>query len=284
MTPRGLGLAALLAGGACIALSPIFVRLSDTSPAASAFWRVALAIPALWIWARLTPAKSAPSNDLWKPLVLGGISFAGDLALWHWSIAYTSVANATLEANFAPIFVALGAWWLFAQRVSRAFVVALAITLIGAVILVGPNFADRRALFGDALGVGTAIYYAGYLLSVKTLIDRVSVARIAFICTAITAVILLPFAWFTAERFWPQSAYGWGVLIALALISHSAGQSLIAYGLGTVSAAVGSVTLLIQSVLAAVFAWIILSEPLGPVQMLGGAIVLLGIYLARRAG
>ena len=68
----------------------------------------------------------------------------------------------------------------------------------------------------------------------------------------------------------------------LAWISHCAGQGLIAYSLAHLPAAFSSVSLLFQPVMAAVFAWILLAEPLVPLQIVGGVIVLFGIYLARR--
>jgi drug/metabolite transporter (DMT)-like permease len=166
---KSLAFAALLLGAAAIAFAPIFVRLSDTAPSASAFWRVALAALPLWIWMRLSPRTKSAAPLRWKPLVIAGLCFAGDLGAWHVSILYTSVANSTLEANFAPIFVTLGAWLLFRQRVSRLFLIALAVTLGGAVLLIGPNFAlGGRALLGDALGVLTAMFYAGYMLALKS--------------------------------------------------------------------------------------------------------------------
>jgi drug/metabolite transporter (DMT)-like permease len=72
------------------------------------------------------------------------------------------------------------------------------------------------------------------------------------------------------------------VLAALALISHAAGQGLIAYALAHLPAAFSSVSLLFQPVMAALFAWAVLAEPLAPLQIAGGMVVLLGIYLARR--
>jgi drug/metabolite transporter (DMT)-like permease len=72
------------------------------------------------------------------------------------------------------------------------------------------------------------------------------------------------------------------VLAALAFISHAAGQGLIAYALAHLPAAFSSVSLLFQPVMAALFAWAVLAEPLAPLQIAGGIVVLLGIYLARR--
>src|SRR5512140_2346362 len=190
---KTLAFAALLLGAAAIAFAPIFVRLSDTGPTASAFWRVALALAPLWIWARLSPRADRAGSLPWKPLVIAGLCFAGDLAAWPVSIMYTTVANSTLEANFAPIFVTLGAWLLFRQRVSRLFLIALGVTLGGATLLIGPNFAlGGRALAGDALGVLTAVFYAGYMLAIKAASEQSSTADIMAVSTAVAAIVLLP--------------------------------------------------------------------------------------------
>jgi drug/metabolite transporter (DMT)-like permease len=279
-----LAFAALVAGAAMIACAPILVRLSDTSPSASAFWRVALAAPLLWIWVSASPG---PRRDTvpWKALAIAGLCFAGDLAAWHVSIAYTSVANSTLEANFAPVFVTLGAWLLWRERPTPLFLAALALTAAGAALLIAPNFAlGGTTLAGDALGVLTAVFYAGYMLALKSATSGASTARIMAVSTTVAAAALLPYALATADVFQAQDARGWMVLAALALVPQIAGQSLIAFGFAHLPASLSSVSLLLQPVLAALYAWVILGEPMSAVQMAGGAIVLAGIHLARRNG
>ncbi len=71
-------------------------------------------------------------------------------------------------------------------------------------------------------------------------------------------------------------------LLGLAWISHAAGQGLIAYALAHLRAGFTSVGLLLQPVMATLFAWVLLGEPLAALQIAGGAVVLAGIYLARR--
>src|SRR5690606_24670549 len=104
-----LAFVALVTGAVAMAASPIFVRLADVGPFASAFWRVALALPALWIWDRLETRPAAASSAT-VPIVLAGLFFAGDLFFWHLSILSTTVANATFFATTAPIWVVLGGW------------------------------------------------------------------------------------------------------------------------------------------------------------------------------
>src|SRR6476469_4761083 len=115
---RGAALVALFTGAVFIALSPIWVRVSEVGPTASAFWRVLLAVPLLWmLFFSFRSAAGKIILPRW-PYLLAGLAFAGDLAFWHWSIQYTSVANSTLLANLASIFVTLAAWVLWKQRPS----------------------------------------------------------------------------------------------------------------------------------------------------------------------
>jgi drug/metabolite transporter (DMT)-like permease len=278
-------LIALLLGATCIALSPIFVRLSETGPTATAFWRVALAVPLLWIfWFLKKDQKSRRYAGRWPLLVAAGLAFGGDLGFWHTSIQLTSVANSTLLANLASIFVTLAAWIFLRQRPSGQFLAGLAAALAGVALLVKTSVEfSSTGLAGDALGVLTAMFYAGYILAVKGLRDRgETTLHLMAVTSTVTALILLPAALASGEQFLPSSARGWSVLVALAFISHAAGQGLIAYALAHLPAAFSSVSLLFQPVMAALFAWAILAEPLVPLQIAGGMVVLLGIYLARR--
>ena len=139
------------------------------------------------------------------------------------------------------------------------------------------------ALGGDALGVVTAMFYAWYILAVKQLRDRgVGTLRLMAITTTLTASLLLPVALASGDQMLPVTPLGWWKLVGLALVSHAAGQGLIAYALAHLPAAFSSVSLLFQPVMAAVFAWVLLGEPLAPLQIAGGLVVLAGIYLSRR--
>jgi len=282
---RGLPLFALFAGAICIALSPIWVRVSEVGPTASAFWRVTLAVPLLWILlAFRSKGRKTLDKGEFRPLLFTGMAFAGDLAFWHWSIQYTSVANSTLLANLASIFVTLAAWLLWKQRPSGLFVAGLAAALVGTGLLVRASLGfSPTALLGDALGVVTALFYAWYLLSVKGLRDRgMATLQLMAVTTSVTAVILLPVALASGEVLLAPSGAGWLKLLGLAWISHAAGQGLIAYALAHLPAAFSAVGLLLQPVMAAAFAWLLLAEPVSALQGLGGAVVLAGIYLAHR--
>ena len=278
----------LLAGGCAIAFAPIFVRLSDTGPVASAFWRTALAAPLLLLWVYLIPVKAGaqakPAGAYAGMIVLAGLFFALDLGVWHWSIVWTSVANSTLLANLAPIFVTLAGWLIWKRRVTATFLVGMFVAIAGMFVLVGPNFAiGGTRLLGDALGALTAVFYAGYMLAIKQARDaNASTARLMAWSTTITAILLLPVALLSPQPFLPAAPSGWVVLAALALVTQILGQGLIAYAFAHLPASLSSVSLLIQPVVAALAAWAIFGEAVGPTQFIGGAIVLAGIFLARK--
>jgi drug/metabolite transporter (DMT)-like permease len=278
----------LLAGGVCIAFAPIFVRLSDTGPVASAFWRVALAAPLLWflLW-RASPSLGTGQGEghSFVPVMLAGLFFALDLGFWHWSIVWTSVANSTLLANLAPIWVTVAGWLLWKQKVTRLFLAGMFVALAGMFVLVGPHFAiGGTRLAGDALAALTAVFYGSYMLAIKRARDaKASTARLMAWSTTITAVLLLPFAALSPQPMLPSGALGWLVLLGLAIVSQVLGQGLIAYAFAHLPASLSSVSLLVQPVVAALAAWAIFGEAIGAAQVVGGAIVLAGIWIAKRA-
>lgn len=275
----------LLVGGAAIAFSPIFVRLSELGPVATAFWRMALALPAFWLWAAWPVSGSSPAPSAWGPyrwLGLAGIFFAGDLIAWHWALEFTTVSNSTILANCAPILVTLGAWSLFGQRVTATFITGLVMALAGATLLVGAGLSvSSQTWVGDLLSLLTACCYAGYILSVKQARANFSTSAMMAGAGTVACLILLPATLLWREPLLALSWSGWAVLLGLALICQVGGQSLIAYALAHLPAHFSSVTLLVQPALATFFAWLILGERVGSWQAVGGLIVLGGIFMAR---
>jgi len=288
---KTFALPVLFLGAVGIAFAPIFVRLSEVGPVTTAFYRLLFAVPMLWIWTQIdnkTAArkhrdkpKAPRSRYEWKWVCLAGLFFAGDLAVWHWSIVFTTVANATLFANFAPIFVTIGAWFMFKERITWLFIAGLGFALGGAALLIGLSFGvGPQQVLGDALGLLTAVFYAGYILSIKQVRTMFSTSVTMMWSGIITCIALFVIAFVSEDQLLAATLYGWGVLFGLALVSHTGGQAMIAYALAHLPASFASVALLLQPATAALLAWIILGEQLGFLQGLGGVFVLIGIFLA----
>lgn len=260
------------------------MRLTDVGYTACAFWRAALSLPALALLLA-HPSGRAPGP---RPgpglLLLAGLFFGADLAVWHQSIRLTSVANATLMANLAPVFVTLFSFALFRERVRPAFLAGLVLAVGGAAVLVSDSLAiGADSALGDLCGMIAAVFYAGYIVAVSRARARYTTVEVMLWTTVATAALLLPIALVAGDALWPASLRGWLVLLGLALLSHVLGQGLIAYALAHLPAQFSAVGLLVQPIAAAIFAWLLLAEPFGALQALGGAVILAGIVTCRLA-
>lgn len=285
-------LVALLAGAVCIGLSPILVRLSEVGPTVTAFYRVWLGLPVMGLWMlmqspRMGSKGSAPRPAReWMLLLLPGVFFAGDLGFWHASIGMTTIANATLLCNLAPIHVTLVSALIFGERFSRTFLFSLLLAISGAAILIGASSGFGGIYVkGDVLALITSLFYAAYLITVGRMRSRHSTITIMFWSSLMAGLVLLVPVMIQSGGTLPlpQTLNGWGVLITLALVSHLGGQGLIALALAHLSTAFTSVALLLQPVVSALLAWWLFGEALGAWQWLGGMVVMVSIYLARRA-
>jgi drug/metabolite transporter (DMT)-like permease len=286
-------LIALFLGALGIAFAPMFTRdiqdFGGVDPTVAAFWRVALAAPLLFLLMFLLrsrrPTARLSKRD-WLLLAVPGLFFCGDLISWHWSFEYTSQANATLLANVAVIVVTLASWLWLKERFGRLFILGGITALVGLAILLRVDFhigaqTGRPVTFGDGLALVTALFYGGYLLSVKILRARYTTLQVMAVSSLACAVVTLPFALASKQQFFPTTAAGWASALGLGWIAHCVGQGFIAYALARLPANFSVVALLGQPMLVAVIEWIRYDKLLTPMQMVGGGVILTGIVLAR---
>ena len=294
-------LIALFLGAVTIGAAGVLVRLAETGPMATAFWRGFFALPLLAVWALLDPAepKAAESVEADPSLVYesrsrlllflrdrgflwAGLFFAGDLALWHESLLMTSVAAATLEACLAPLVVVLFAWIAWKERPTPAFLAAIALAVFGMMLIVSPKLGHGGSAFlGDAFGLATACFFGAYILSVAHLRGRYGTGAVMFNSTVVFTVLLFPLA--LTQKYLPTTMAGWAAIIGYAVAAHAVGQGLVAYALAHLRPTFSSLGLLVETLGAAVSAWVVLGEKLAPVQIVGGLVIVGGIALARSA-
>ena len=275
-----------------LSFTPILFRWSEIGPTATAFFRALLTIPVFLAWMAIERRRAArteavhPSfrrSDGWL-LAFGGAVFAADIGAYAWAVHLTSVANASLLSNLSPIFVSLGSFLLFGERVSRAFIAAMTAAILGVAILTGDKLGvDVGQIWGDGLGVFSSLGFAAYLMTVGQLRLRQRSSTVMAGTAVVTAACLLALALASGERLVPRTLGGWADLLALALVSHALGQSLLTVALARVSATFSAVSMLTLPVTAALYGWLIFGEPLTLNQAIGAPIVLASILVARLA-
>lgn len=280
LSPSTRAFLVLVFGACAIGFAPILVRLADTGPAATGFWRFAFAAPLLLLLA----GRAAGGPGRPRPMMIAaGLMIATDLAFWHYGIAFTSVANATVLSNLTPIVVTLAAWAITRERPSGLFAVALSLAVGGAVIMTlarGGGGQGTNPPLGNLLSAVTALFYGGYFLAVRQARLHASATRVMLWSTLAGAPLFLAAALALGEPLVPASPSGWAACAGLGLM-HVTGQGAIAWALGRLPAPTVSVVVLVQPVVAAGLGWLIFAERVMPVQTLGAAVALTGVVLAQ---
>src|SRR5262249_28837419 len=184
---RVVAFACLVLSAVAMGASPIFVRLADVGPYASAFWRTLLALPLLWLWSRVEARGAAPT-PFDRSALVAGLLFAGDLFFWHLAIVDTTVANATFLATTTPLSVPVGAWVLAMQTIGTRTLAGIALCLLGGAALVGQSYGFAPArIAGDLFGVVTAVFFGSYVLAVRQGRMHHAAGRLLFLSTMVTA-------------------------------------------------------------------------------------------------
>lgn len=286
----GQGKAALaaLTGAGLLGFSSILMRLSEIGPQATSFWRFLFALPILAVWASRSQDRPTARQTNW--LLLAGVLFGIDVAFWAVALQLTTVTNATLLANLTPVVAALFGWFFFRERLRLSVGVGVAMALGGAVVMsvarsqsgVGPAVDPETGWIGDGLGLCAAVCYAAYLIIVRMLGKQVNVGAVMLWATLSAALTSLALALLFRESFIPQTLNGWLVLVALGLVVQVGGQGLVAYGVGRLPIVGSTVLLWMQPLVAAVLAWILFAEALGPLAIGGALLVLAGIFVVQR--
>jgi drug/metabolite transporter (DMT)-like permease len=277
-------LAALL-GAVCISCSGIFYEFAAVSPSTGTVFRALFGLPLLGFVAWLEHRRYGPLPARTVRLaLLAGVFFAGDLLCWHHAIAAVGAGLATVLGNLQVLVVGLVAWLVFGERPSNATFTAVPIVLVGVVLIsgvVGAGAYGADPILGVVLGLATACFYGGYLLTIRlggrdvrrpagpVAVATVSTAAVATVVGLIGGDLDLTPA--LASLFW---------LAVLGFTSQSLGYLLISVSLSRLPAVLTSIILLAQPVMTIGLAIVLLHEAPSASQLLGVALVIGGIAVA----
>jgi len=273
-----------------ISTGAVLVRLSDAPSGVAAFYRVLFTtVPllpiALW---RYRPAFRQLSRRDLGFATLSGVALAAHFATWFESLAWTSVAASVTLVQAQPLFVAVAAWALLSERIPRRTTAGILVAVAGMVVmslgdllggvLVGPN-----PLLGNGLAVVGAVMAAAYVLAGRSLRQRVALIPYVVIVYSVCTVGLLAVALLQGGPMTDYPPREWLIFVGLAIGPGLLGHTLINWTLAHLESAVVSVSLLGEPVGATILAALLLAETPTPVTVLGGVVVLAGIYVTALA-
>ena len=271
-------------GAMLIGFAPIFVKWSLLSSSAIAFYRMFLTIPFLFGLNYLLNGKLKFQVKNKKTIIyaaFASLAFTTDLTLWHYSMGITSVSNATIIVNSAPIFVAILSFIFFKEKLSKGFVISFLVTYLGIVGLIyySNNYINGKVL-GDILCMIAAFFYAVYLLVIARL-GKENSLNIIFYTTLFCCLFSIVPMLIEGGNIFPSSNFEWINLLLLAVLCQLGGQYLITHAIGKISASEGSIGLLMQPITATILAAFLFNEILNITQIIFVFVALFGIYLAR---
>lgn len=285
--PGFIAFAALMLANIALAFGPWLVRLADTGPVSAGFWRLALAVPVLFVLAiRARQPLSGFSAKIWIMLLIGGVAFAIDIASWHIGIERTKLANATLFGNAGSIIMVIYGFLIVRAWPKKLEWTAILLAIGGAVLLMGRSYELAfDNLVGDVFCLAAGLFYAVYLIALQGARKTMGSWSILALSTLSGAPILLVIAIMMGEPVWPAD---WTPVVTLAFTSQIVGQGLMVYALRHFSSIIIGMALLSQPVIAATLGWLafgeflILPDYIGMVAI-GTALVLIRLPQARAA-
>lgn len=272
--------AALILSNIFLALGPWLVRVADVGPVASAFWRLALAIPLLLLLARYaSPGSFRPSRGFGALIIAAGFFFAADLASWHYGIFLTKLANATLFANASSLLFPIYGFIVARSLPRRLQALALLLAAVGAALLLGSSYElSALHLTGDLFAILAGCLYTAYLIIIDRARQTLRPMPVLALATIAGAGPLLLFSLLLGEKTWPSD---WTPLILLSLGSQVVGQGLLVYAIGYLSPLVVGLCLLTQPAVTALVGWLAYDERLSPTDAVGAVLICSALVLIR---
>lgn len=266
-----------------VSTTAIFVKLAGGAPAGIiAFYRLvfALVILAPIAFSKYRHEFKLLNKSDWVVAIISGILFALHLLFWFESLQYTSIASSVIIITLNPVFFFIGSYFIFGERFSVATFISLLIVLMGTFIIGFGDFQiSRLALFGDIFAFISMAIFAGYLLLGQRLQRSLSLITYTSITYGSGAVFLLIYNLIFGNQFVGHTTNVWGWLILLAIVPTFFGQVILNWSLKWLSTTRISLALVFEPIAAAILGFIVIGDKVTPFQMLGGTIIIFGLFL-----
>jgi len=262
-----------------VSAAAIFIRLAEAPAVAVAFWRCALGAAVLVPPAIVRRDRFPRGRELYVG-VASGVALGAHFGFWISSLDYTSVAASVVLVSTQPVFVAILAYLLFGERTSPLSFAGILVALAGTAIIAADGSVGSAALLGNALALVGAVTVAIYVLigrSSRTT-GGIGVLPYSIVVYSAAALTLLAAAIPFEVRLWGYSGETWLWIWAITLGPQIMGHTVFNWALRYVEASIISGTILAEPVVSALLAWLILSETPGVLTILGGGVVLAGLF------
>ncbi|MCG2610053.1 DMT family transporter [Flavobacterium sp. SM15] len=269
---------ALLIGIFCISLFPVLVKATPVSGLSSAFYRMAIAFALLLPIVLFKKKLEKPNTRTAWIIVLCGICFGSDIAVWNIAIQKSTATQATLLTNLAPIWVGLGMFFFLPEKPNRNFWIGAFLALVGMVVLIGTEtFYQFKFDIGFVFGILSGVFYAIYMLLSKYVLRQMSSLSFITYSMAVSSLFIGGICLVYKQPFFGFSTSVWGVLVVQGIVCQLIAWTLLSYVTQKMEANRVSLSLLSQVLVTSLIAWLFLGEIITLQMLIGGLIILIGI-------
>ena len=255
-------------------IGPLLFLAPSISINSILFYRVLFWPPLLYLIAHRGGRKI--NKKLFRSVWLPGVLFGISTIFGFTAITETSVANATIIGNISTAMVLFAAPRFLNEKISRWQVLLAFTSFAGVVaIVVGAGNTGGSSLFGDFLALINALTWTFYFISSKRRrVDGVDTWQFLYGVSVIQVLVVVPYSLFTSDDILQITLRDLGFLIAMTLFSGTIGHSFMLWAQKYVDASVSSLILLLGPVISSIGAWLVYSQNISLMQVIGGAVVL----------
>ncbi len=270
----------LFFGIACISISAFFVKKAQVNGISVSFYRAFFATLFILPFYIRVKNKDMDKKSIFLSL-LGGMFFAFELVFWNTAVIISNTTFPTLIVNLSSVWVGIGAMIIFREKLNRFHWAGNAIAILGVAIIIGiDNIIHMKIDTGFLFSLIASVFLALYVLSVKEVRQKYSTIQTVFFTFLGCSITLLICCLATGSSLYGFSLPSWAYLLCLGLITQVGGYFSINYALGYIDSSTVSLLTLLQPILTAVFAVIVLNETFMAYHIIGGVLVLVGLAFA----
>jgi len=268
----------LVIGVLSISIFPVLVKWAPVSGLTSAFYRMFIGFIALLPFVLIRQKLEIPAKSQWLPVIISGIVFGSDIAVWNLSIHYSNATQATLLTNLSPVWVGIGTFLFMPDKPMLRFWLGTVLAISGLVILIGTDtFIQMKFDKGFMLAILSGMLYATYMMISKTALNHLSVVSFMTYSMGVSSAYLLVICLVTDQPLWNFTPVVWSVLAIQGLVCQLLGWLALNYTVKKMDAKRVSLSLLSQSIVTGLIAWIFINEKISLQMIIGGLIILAGI-------
>jgi drug/metabolite transporter (DMT)-like permease len=265
--------------------SSILVRLSTAPSLIIAAYRLGFTVLLLLpVFLRFTSRDHAwVQPGVLLLCILSGCSLAFHFLTWFISLRHTSIAASTILVNTHPVIIILGSVLILHERIGKKPLLCIGATIVGSIVIsLGDWGRGDGSIFGDLMALAGAVFVSLYILIGRKARRTLALPLYAFLVYGSSTVVLLLLALFTGTPLFSYGPRELLIFFLLALVCTIGGHTLFNWALKYVEPVFISTAILGEPLFASVLALLIFGEVPGLNVLLGGVLVLGGLFFFTR--